>query len=115
MLELLTAHQQVATASSALAAGDDVVNAGSRRSLQDSGLSGLWLGAEMGRNALHPCTSRSVAFAELSPWKPLWRCHLQAVCHRFRWIHKQPRVPLKREGKADMEGSVCKWFCGLLA
>lgn len=41
----------------------DVVNMRSSRSLLDRGLSGLRLGAEMGRNALHPRTSRSVAFA----------------------------------------------------
>lgn len=57
------AHQRVVTASSRLTAGDDVINTGSRRSLLDRGLCGLCLGAEMGRNTLHPRTSRSVAFA----------------------------------------------------
>lgn len=53
----------MATARSVLTARDDVVNTGSSRSLLDRGFSGLCLGAEMGRNALCPCTSRSVAFA----------------------------------------------------
>lgn len=57
------AHQWVVTASSFLTARDDVINTGSSRSLLGRGLCGLCLGAEMGRNTLHPRTSRSVAFA----------------------------------------------------
>lgn len=57
------AHQWVVTASSFLTARDDVINTGSSRSLLGRGLCGLCLGAEMGRNTLHPHTSRSVAFA----------------------------------------------------
>lgn len=39
-----------------------MVNTGSSRSSPDGGFGGLCLGAQMGRNALHPCTSRRVAF-----------------------------------------------------
>ena len=39
-----------------------MVNTGSSRSSLDGGFGGLCLGAQMGRNTLHPCTSRRVAF-----------------------------------------------------
>lgn len=45
------------------------------------------------------------ALLSLSPWKPLLRCHSQAVCHGFRWKHKHLRVPVKRGGKVEMRGA----------
>lgn len=62
----------------------------------------------MGRNALYPCTSRSVAFAV--SLETITALPLAAVCHGFRWKHKHRRVPVKREGEVEMEGSVCKWL-----
>ena len=89
----------------------DVVNTGSSRSLLDRGLSGLCLGAEMGRNALHPCTSRSVGFAV--SLETITVLPLAGGLSRIQ-VETQASSCASEKGKegeaAEMEGSVCKWL-----
>lgn len=55
----------------------------------------------MGRNALYPCAYRSIALAV--SLETITALPLAVFCHGFRGIHGHLCVPVKGEGKMDVE------------